>query len=88
MTQKFFLRIDAESPDGEAVRCETKIKAECSSEMIIGVFANFIKQDPNMKKLIAEALLLSLDEDAISIEKISDEEYDKRSGETTTDLEF
>lgn len=88
MTQKFFLKIDAESPDGEAVKCETQIKVACSGEMAVGVLANIIKQDSNLKKLFTEALLMSMGNDVMT-ESISDEEYAKRSeGEDKTDLEF
>jgi hypothetical protein len=88
MTQKFFLKIDAESPDGEAVKCETQIKVACSTEMAVGILANLIKQDSNLKRLITEALLISIGDD-ITTESISDEEYAKRSKEEDkTDLDF
>lgn len=88
MTQKFFLKIDAESPDGEVVRCETQMKILCSSEMAISILVNFIKQDSNYKNLLAEALRISMNDD-ITIQDISDEEYAKHYKEKNEiDLKF
>jgi hypothetical protein len=87
MTQKFFLKIDAESPDGEAVRCETKIKAECPREMIVSIIANLLRQDENLKKVFAEALLISMDNTEIT-ETITDAEYQQRSGKNDDKLDF
>jgi hypothetical protein len=78
MTEKFFLKIDAESPDGEAVRCETTVKIACSSEMAISIISNLMKKDSSLKEIFTKALLFSLT-DSIETEKISDEEYEKRS---------
>ena len=87
MTQKFFLKIDAESPDGEAVKCETRVKVECSGQMAVAVLANVIQEDKNLKKLITEALLLAM-EDGIDVQKITDDEYVKRGGDSGSDIEL
>jgi len=85
--QRFYLKIEAESPDGEAVKCETKIKVQCTEEVAASVLANIIKQDANIKKLFTQAMLLCM-EDVTMSEDISDEEYEKRLNKKDENLEF
>jgi hypothetical protein len=87
MTEKFFLKIDAESPDGEAIKCERQVKVACSSVMAATVVANVLKQDKDLRKIILEAMLLVMTKGELS-EKISDEEYDQRVEKGSGDLEF
>jgi|688.fasta_scaffold1318061_2 hypothetical protein len=77
MTEKFVFKIDAESPDGQAVRCETKIQIACTSDMAVAIIANIFKTEKQLQKLFLDALLVSMSNEEIS-EKMSDEEYQKR----------
>lgn len=85
--QKFYLKIDAESPDGEAVKCETQIKVQCTEEVAASVLANIIRQDNNIRKLFAQAMLMCIEDSEIS-ENISDKEYEKRLDQKDENLEF
>ena len=78
MIEKFFMKIDAESPDGEAVRCETQIKVACTSEMAISVMANLMRQDAALKEIFTKALIMSLT-GSVETQELSDEEYAKRT---------
>jgi hypothetical protein len=76
--EKFFLKIDAQSPDGEAVKCETTIKVKCSEFLAASVIANIIKQDENLKSIFTKALVLAMSGEEIS-QKISDDAFQKAS---------
>ena len=79
-TQKFFLKIDAESPDGEAVKCETHVKINCDRKLSAAILANLLKEHADVKEMFMDAFLLILtSEDETIAEKISDEEFSKRS---------
>lgn len=78
-TQKFFLKIDAESPDGEAVRCETQIKVNCEKGLSAVIVAKILRDNIELKEIFMEAfIVLMTTEDETTSEKISDEEYKKR----------
>ena len=87
MTEKFFLKIDAESPDGEAVKCETQIKVACSTTMATTVLASLLKQDENLRRLVTQAMLLVMSNEELS-ERISNDDFEKRCKNESEDLEF
>ena len=86
--QKLFIKIDAESPDGQMVKCETQIKANCTAMMGASVLANIIKQDDNFREMVIEALALCATGKDLS-EKVSDEEYYAKTGKNPdSDIEL
>lgn len=74
MEEKFKLEINAVSPDGEAVNCNTSIKISCSQGMAIGIIANLMKQEPRMKQIFTEAMILSIIEKDLT-QPISSDEF-------------
>jgi hypothetical protein len=60
MEEKFKLEINAVSPDGEAVNCNTNIKIQCSQGMAVSIIANLMKQEPRMKLILMEAMIISM----------------------------
>jgi len=62
MQETFKLHIDAISPDGKAVNCQTEIKVQCTQGMSVSVIANILKQEPRLKTIFAEAVLLAIDD--------------------------
>ena len=88
MEEKFKLEINAVSPDGEAVNCNTSIKIQCSQGMAIGVIANLMKQEPRMKLIFMEAMMLSILEKDLTQPISTDDFLDhilkarEKSGET------
>lgn len=56
--EKFRILIDAESPDGVAVKCETESNVHCSKATAVSVLVNFIKNTPEIENLLEEALAM------------------------------
>ena len=77
--QRFFLKIDAESPDGEAIKCETQVKINCEKKVTAAILVNLMKENEELKLMFMDAflLLMTTDDDPMS-ETISDEEFNKR----------
>ena len=89
MEQTFKLEINAVSPDGKAVNCQSNIKINCDRTMSVSIIANLLSQEPKMKLLFAEAVLLSLCEEKIGEPISSDEFLDsilKAKAESKTEL--
>jgi hypothetical protein len=74
MEETFKLEINAVSPDGEAVNCNTNIKVQCSQRMAVGIIANLLKQEPRIKSIIVEAMLLSIIDENVT-QPISSDEF-------------
>jgi len=74
MEETFKLEINAVSPDGEAVNCNTNIKIQCSQGMAISIIANLMKQEPRMKLIFMEAMMLSILEKDLT-QPISTDEF-------------
>lgn len=72
--QTFKLHIDAESPDGKAVKSHIAARIDCNRSMAVSLFAKVLEQDDAMRAIISEALLISITGEPFS-EKMSDEEY-------------
>jgi hypothetical protein len=66
MTQTFKLHIDAVSPDGIAVNCQSEINIQAERHTSVSILANLFNQEPKIKELVAEALLLSLSDEKIA----------------------
>jgi hypothetical protein len=76
MKDIFKLYIEAQSPDGQAINCNTEIKISCDRTMSIGVIANFLNQEPKLKLLFMEAMLLALSDVKVAEPMSSDEFLD------------
>jgi hypothetical protein len=66
MTQTFKLHIDAVSPDGIAVNCQSEISIQAERHTSVSILANLFNQEPKIKSLVAEALVLSLSGEKIA----------------------
>jgi len=74
MEQTFKLEINAVSPDGKSVNCQTNIKINCDKSMSVSVIANLLNQEPRLKVIFAEAVLLAIDDVKIA-DPISSDEF-------------
>jgi len=74
MDQTFKLEINASSPDGTSVNCQSSIKINCDKAMSVSVIANLLNQEPKLKMIFAEAVLLAISEEKI-VEPISTDEF-------------
>lgn len=84
--QKFFLKIDAESPDGEAVKCETQVRIDCDRRVSSVVLANLLKENEDIKEMFMDAFLLVISsKNEVLAEKLTDEEFYKRAQKTDDD---
>ena len=66
MEQTFKLHIDAVSPDGKAINCQTEISIQAERSTSVHIIANLMNQEPRLKLLFAEAVLISLCEENIA----------------------
>lgn len=84
--EKFYLKIDASSEDGESIRSNVESSISCTRQTAIGILVNLLKKDENLKELLIEAILFS-NADIIDIqeEKISDTDEEPNKEE---DLEL
>lgn len=80
--QTFKLSIEAESQDGEAVRCTTDVDIKCKEVMAISVLANLLKENRDLRELIADAFLFTMKNDEV-VDRISTKEYDKTKNKPT-----
>jgi len=80
--QTFKLSIDAESEDGTAVRCITEVDIKCKEAMAISVLANLLKENRDLRDLIADAFLFTMKNDTV-VDRISTEEYNKTTKKPT-----
>jgi hypothetical protein len=81
MEELFKLNINATSDDtSKAVRCETSVQVVCSSNMAVGVIANLLQENADLKIIFSEALLRVMT-NTVNIEKISSEDYDNLNKE-------
>lgn len=74
MKDIFKLCIEAQSPDGKAINAKTEIQISCDRDMSIGVIANFLNQEPKIKLLFMEAMLIIMSDVKIA-ESISSDEF-------------
>lgn len=74
MQETFKLDINAISPDGQTVNCQSNIKIQCNHGMAISVIANLLKQEKQLKMIFAEAVLLAIS-DAEITQQISSDEF-------------
>jgi hypothetical protein len=74
MEETFKLEINAVSPNGEAINCKTNIKVECNQGMAVGIICNLLKQEPRIKSIIVEAMLLSIVDENVT-QPISSDEF-------------
>jgi hypothetical protein len=74
MQETFKMDINAMSPDGKAINCQSNIKIQCSYGLSVSVIAHLLKQEPRLKLIFAEAVLLAL-VDVDVTEKISTDEF-------------
>ena len=81
--EKFFLKIDAESSDGESVKCESQLRASCSKQMAAATIANLIKQDDKFKAIILEAIMICASGKDFAENITSEEYFDKPDDEET-----
>ena len=86
-TQKFFLKIDAESPDGVLVKCETQLSVDCSSSMAIAVMANLLKDDKNFCKILKQAFYLIMENKEFT-QEVSNKEFENRYKDKEDNIEF
>jgi hypothetical protein len=86
--QKFILKIDAESPDGEIVKCHTEININCERHLSTTVVAKILKDNAELKQIFMDAfiILITPEENEILSQDISDEEYKKRINDDDIDL--
>jgi hypothetical protein len=80
--QTFKLSIEAESVDGEAVRCTTDVDIKCKESMAISVLANLLKENKDLRELIADAFLFTIKNDVV-VDKISTKQYEKTTKKPT-----
>lgn len=80
--QTFKLSIEAESEDGEAVRCVTNVDIRCKEVLAISVLANLLKENRDLRDLIADAFLFTMKNDKV-VDRISTDEYDKTKNKPT-----
>lgn len=86
--QKFFLKIDAESPDGEVVKCETQMKVNCDKNISSAILVNLMKENEQLKYMLMDAfLLLMASQDEPISENITNEEFNQRLGKNRNDDE-
>jgi hypothetical protein len=74
MENTFKLEIDAVSPDGNAVNCQSNIKVKCPHGMAVTVIANLLKQEKQLKMIFAEAVLIAISDVEVT-QKISSDEF-------------
>lgn len=83
--EKFKMTIDAESHDGETVKCETKVEIACTKELAISILANLMRREPSLKDMFMHAIVASMSPDK-DTEEISEDEYNttKEEGDENT----
>lgn len=74
MEQTFKLELNAVSPDGTSVNCQSNIKIQCDKSMSVSIIANLLNQEPRLKVIFAEAVLLAISDEKIA-EPISSDEF-------------
>ena len=74
MEETFKLYIDAVSPDGSSVNCQSDIKIRCSHGMSVSVITNLLNKEPRLKIIFAEAVLLAITDTKVT-EQISSDEF-------------
>lgn len=75
--EKFFLKIDAKSPDGRAVKCETQVEIACTSEVAVNILAALFRKEASLKEMFTEALIMSHSSEP-NTEPLSEEDYNDR----------
>ena len=76
--QTVFIKIQAESPDGEHVSCETQVQLSCNGMVAVSVFNHAMKSDPVLAD-IARAALELYDKEVEIANTITQEEFDQVS---------
>jgi hypothetical protein len=74
MQDTFKLEINAVSPDGQSVNCQSNIKIQCAHGMAVSVITNLLKQEKQLKLIFAEAVLLAISDVDIT-QKITSDEF-------------
>lgn len=60
--ERFFLKIDAESPDGVEVNQTLDVKIKCSKDLAVGVLVHTIKKNDQIKNMLLLAVEQYLNE--------------------------